>query len=438
MQEMSLNSLYSSPTQNIEIECSLLGAVLLDESVMNDVQYLTPADFSLEAHKLIWRGIKHQFTNERPIDYMTVAQLMIQYKRLSEIGGIEYLTGLATSCPSPRAASEYARIVRATAIKRKGAEVGSQLIDLANDTAISATDYLNQAQQLVQDIGDQQQDEIKHVSESRGEFFEYLESKETFIKTGFAAFDEWAGGYSRGNLKITAARPSVGKTAKALQETSYIAEQGIGSVLFWSQETKTKKLLMRMLSCRTGVNGNRMRNRTLEPHEMKKLNDDYDKLEKLPIYFYDARSITIDEIRATARKHQKNIGPIAMIVVDYLTLMNIPQIGGERWDQSVGRVTRNAKRIAEEMDCVFNMLAQLNRDGDGVEPTLRHLKDSGDIEQDADIVEFLWHDKDETIPDGKIVQSFIAKGRDIGVERFKYLFRGWVQRYESYSDNKRR
>lgn len=429
MIQMHLNM---SPTHNPEMEQYLLGAVLIDDSVMNDVHYLDKSDFSLEVHQLIWRGIKYQFQNDRPIDFMTIAQLMIEYKRLDDIGGIAYLSRLTNSCPSVRGATEYARIVRDASIKRKGQEIGNRLIELSNDPSIASEDYYNQAQRLVEGMESGNSDDMKHVSEKRTAFFDYLNSELTFVKSGFQAFDEWAGGYTRGNLKITAARPSVGKTAKALQESSYIVEQGIGSVLFWSQETKTEKLLMRMFACRTSVNGNRMRNRTLDEHEMKKLQDEYDRIEKLPIYFYDAKNVTIDEIRATARKFKKNQGPIAMIVVDYLTLMNIPQQAGERWDQAVGRVTRNAKRIAEEMDCVFNMLAQLNREGDNTEPSLKHLKDSGDIEQDADIVEFLWHNPEETSKDGKIIQSFIAKGRDIGTNKFKYLFKGWVQRYENY------
>lgn len=433
MKVMTLLNSYIDPLHNHEVESALLGSIFLDETVMDDIHYLDTSDFSSEVNKLIWRGIKYQYQNQRPIDYLTITKLMVEYKRLDDVGGINYLTRLASSSPTARNAKEYARIIRDAAIKRKGMETGSKLIELANNPEISANDYYVQAQRLIEDIGQTNTDDMRHVSEKRESFFNYLASQDSYMKTGFAAFDDWSGGYVRGNLKITAARPSVGKTAKSLQETGFIAEQGIGSVLFWSQETKTEKLLMRIASSRTGVNANRMRMKTLDDYELKRLHSDYDKLEKLPIYFHDAKNVTIDEVRATARKFKKLHGPIAMIVVDYLTLMDIPQIRNERWDQSVGRVTRNAKRIAEEMDCVFNMLAQLNREGDGTEPTLRHLKDSGDIEQDADIVEMLWHDKDELSKDGKIVQSHIAKGRDIGTNKLKYLFKGWVQRYEPYT-----
>lgn len=432
MQEMTLLNLFTNPLHNVDVESALLGSIFLDETVMDDVHYLEVSDFSLETHKLIWRGIKYQYQEQRPIDYLTIANLMVEYKRLDDIGGISYLTQLASSSPSAANAKEYARMLRDAAIKRKGMETGSKLIELANNSEMSATDYYAEAQRLVENITQTNTDGMIHVKDKRESFFNYLATKETFMKTGFAAFDDWAGGYVRGNLKITAGRPSVGKTAKSLQETGFIADQGVGSVLFWSQETKTEKLLMRIASARTGVNSNKMRNKNLDESDLKRLNDDYDHLEKLPIYFHDATNVTIDEIRATARKFKKLHGPIAMIVVDYLTLMDIPQVKGERWDQSVGRVTRNAKRIAEEMDCVFNMLAQLNREGDSQEPTLRHLKDSGDIEQDADIVEMLWEDKKETSNNGKVVQSHIAKGRDIGTNKLKYLFKGWLQRYEDY------
>lgn len=430
---MTLLNSFINPLHNTETEAALLGSIFLDETVMDDIHYLDQSDFSSDVHRLVWRGIKYQYQNERPIDYLTIANLMVEYKRLDDIGGISYLTHLASSSPNSRNAIEYARTIRNAAIKRKGMEVGSKLIELANNQEISSSDYYARAQQLVEGLSETTTGGMRHVSEKRESYFKYLATQDSFMKTGFAAFDDWAGGYVRGNLKITAARPSVGKTAKSLQETGFIAEQGVGSVLFWSQETKTEKLLMRMASARTGVNSNRLRMKTLDELEMRRLHNDYDKLEKLPIYFHDSKNVTIDEIRATARKFKKNVGPIAMIVVDYLTLMDIPQIRNERWDQSVGRVTRNAKRIAEEMDCVFNMLAQLNREGDNTEPSLKHLKDSGDIEQDADIVEMLWHDKDETCKDGKIVQSHIAKGRDIGTNKLKYLFKGWLQRYEPYS-----
>ena len=433
METIQANS-FTNHLHNTETEAALIGAVFQDETVMNDVFHLVESDFSLESHRLIWRAVRYQFQNDKPIDYVTIANKMVEYRRLENMGGISYLTKLATSYASARNAKEYARIIKDAAIKRKGMEAGAKLMELANNEELSAHDYYVQAQQLVESISQSSGEGMKHVSEKRESFFTYLATQDSFMKTGFAAFDDWAGGYVRGNLKITAARPSVGKTAKSLQETGSIAEQGIGSVLFWSQETKTEKLLMRMASARTGVNSNRLRMKTLDQSELDRLHKDYDHLEKLPIYFHDSKNVTIDEIRATARTFKKNVGPIAMIVVDYLTLMDIPVLRNERWDQSVGRVTRNAKRIAEEMDCVFNMLAQLNREGDNTEPTLKHLKDSGDIEQDADIVEMLWHDKGEVSQNGKIIQSSITKGRDIGVNKFKYLFKGWLQRYEPYNE----
>jgi replicative DNA helicase len=214
-----------------------------------------------------------------------------------------------------------------------------------------------------------------------------------------------------------------------LQMMKGVAEQGAGEVLLWSQEMKRPQLLSRMMAGAANISSGRIRKKELDSSEMNRMNAAYDELEKLPIHIWDARNVTIEEVRATARKFKRKYGKLGAIVVDYLTIMNIPQHKGETRSQAVGYVTRTAKQIALELDCPFIMLAQLSRDGKD-EPKLEHLRDSGEIEQDADVVEFLWHNPDETHRDGKVIQSIIAKGRDVGVNQFKYLFKGWVQRYE--------
>src|SRR5690606_24785028 len=219
-------------------------------------------------------------------------------------------------------------------------------------------------------------------SQTRKEYFEYLEQKDDFIYTGFKAFDEWMGGIGRGWLYILAGRPSVGKTAKALQMAVGIAQQGAGEVLIWSQEMKRNQLLNRMLSPLSSVNSNRIRRKLIEPWERDKINVAYDTLESLPLHIEDAKNVTIEEVRATARKVKRKHGKLAAIMVDYLTIMKIVQQKGETRSQAVGHVTRTAKQIALELDCPFIMLAQLSRDGKD-EPKLEHLRDSGEIEQDA-------------------------------------------------------
>lgn len=422
-------------TPAVETERAVLGAVLLDSRVMDEIHdLLEPRDFTTASHELIWKAMKYLYEKDKPIDFLTVSNMLVTYDRLEEVGGISYLTGLAESTPSAANAVYYAKIIRSRAFRRRGQEAANAIYRMATEGEYeNDEDYFNDIERVALSIRPQTSSGMKHLSETKDEYIAYLEEQDDFIFTGFKKFDEWMGGVGRGWLYILAGRPSVGKTAKALQMAVNIAKQNVGPVLIWSQEMRRNQLLNRMLSPLTGVNSNRIRKKDLEPHEKQRLLQGYDQLAKLPLYIEDAKNVTIEEVRATARQIKRKNGRLAAIFIDYLTIMKIPQKKGETRSQAVGNVTRTAKQVALELDCPIFMLAQLSREGAG-EPKLEHLRDSGEIEQDADVVEFLWHDPNESMtPDGaKIVQCTIAKGRDVGVNHFKYKFKGWIQKYEDY------
>lgn len=424
-------NLYTSQHQAIEAERSVLGAVLLSPNVMDHVHnLLEPRDFTTLSHELVWKGMKYLYRKNQPIDIITLYNMLVTYKRAEEAGGINYLTELASSVPTASHAVEHAKIVQSRAYRRRGIETGEEIIRLTMEqTFENDEDYFQSVEKLALAIRPQVGGDMKHLSETRDEYMNYLLQKDDFIYTGFRAFDEWMGGVGRGWLYILAGRPSVGKTAKALQMAVNIASQDVGQVLIWSQEMKRNQLLNRMLSPITNINGNRIRKKTLEPVEIQFLMGAYDDLQKLPLHIEDAKNVTIEEVRATARNIQRRHGRLGAIFIDYLTIMKIIQQKGETRSQAVGYVTRTAKQVALELDCPIFMLAQLSREGAG-EPKLEHLRDSGEIEQDADVVEFLWHNPDDTHKEGKVIQSVIAKGRDIGVNNFRYVFKGWIQRYE--------
>lgn len=426
-------NLFTVQHQALEAEQAVLGAVFLDNNVMDDIsELLEPRDFTTLAHELVWKSMQYQYNNNKPIDMVTIIGVLDKYKRLEDIGGVSYISQLSVSSPTSANAKYYADIVRSNAYRRRGTQAGHKIIQLAEEVYENDDDYLQEVEKIALSVRPQTTGDMKHLSQTRKEYFEYLGQKDDFINTGFTAFDEWMGGLGRGWLYIVAGRPSVGKTAKALQMGVGIAQQNAGEVLIWSQEMKRNQLLNRMLSPVSGVNSNRIRRKLLEPWELEKLEAAYDTLESLPLHIEDAKNVTIEEVRATARQIKRKHGRIGAIMVDYLTIMKIQQRKGETRSQAVGHVTRTAKQIALELDCPFIMLAQLSRDGAG-EPKLEHLRDSGEIEQDADVVEFLWHNPDETSTKGKVIQSIIAKGRDVGVNQFKYLFKGWEQKYEEFS-----
>ncbi|CAH1205735.1 Replicative DNA helicase [Paenibacillus plantiphilus] len=416
--------------QTIEAENAVIGSVLLDNQVMDDIcEMLEPRDFYIETNRLIWEGMQYQFRKNAPIDLVTMVTVLQRYDRLGEVGGVSRLSEIMSGTPTASNVKYYAEIVRSKAYRRRGNEAGIKIADLAANTEMDDEEYFHQIERIALSVRPQVNGDMKSLSETKQDYFNYLNEKEDFIYTGFNQFDSWMNGVGRGWLYILAGRPSVGKTAKALQMARGIAEQNVGEVLIWSQEMKRNQLLNRMLSPMTMINSNGFRNKNLTEIEMMRVKKAYEQLEQLPLHIEDARNVTIDEVRATGRQFKRNYGRIGAIFIDYLTIMKIIPNKGETRSQAVGYVTRTAKQIALELDCPIIMLAQLSREGKD-EPKLEHLRDSGEIEQDADVVEFLWHNPEDTHRDGKVIQSIIAKGRDVGVNHFRYLFKGWIQKYE--------
>lgn len=419
----------------LEAETSVLGAVLLDNSVLDDIMpLLEPRDFSVTAHELIWKAMQYLYQNNKPVDIITLSEMLQRYKRIEDVGGIQYLTKLVESVPSTSNARHYAEIVHSHAIRRRGAEAGEKIKKLSIEGAYDdVEDYFSEIERLAMSVRPNVGSNMKHLTDTKQDYMEYLQQKDDFILTDFLGFDEWMGGIGRGWLYILAGRPSVGKTAKALQMARGIAKQKKGEVLIWSQEMKREQLLNRMIAAESGVNAGRIRRKELTKQELEQIKQAYERLEQLPLHIHDARSVTIEEVKATARQVKRKYGKLGAIFVDYLTIMNIPQQNGETWAQAVAKVTRAAKNVAVELDCPFIMLAQLNRESKKQgkkEPQLEHLRDSGAIEQDADVVEFLWEDPDDSDPNGTVVQSTIAKGRDVGLNKFRYLFKPWLQTFE--------
>lgn len=418
--------------QTIEAEQSVLGSVLQDDSVMDEIaSLLEPRDFTVQTHRLIWKAMLYQYQHNEPTDIVTLTGLLEKYNRINEIP-VTYLRELMESVPTTANVRYYANIVKSNAIRQRALEVAQRIIHITKERSIEDDEeYLQVIEKMVQEVRPGNLGEMKHLRDTRDDYFKYLKTKDDFIYTGFQGFDQWMGGIGRGWLYVLAGRPSVGKTAKMLQMAVGIAKQNVGDVLIFSQEMSREQLINRMIAPLTAINANRIRRKELSDSEFAKIEQAYDMLEQLPLHIQDARNVTIDEVRATARQVKRKRGKLAAIIVDYLTIMKIPQERGETRAQAIGKVTKAAKHIARELDCPFIMLAQLNRESKKEkEPGLEHLKESGDIEQDADVVEFLWHDPEYTDPNGKVIQSVIAKGRDVGVNKFRYLFKGYIQKFE--------
>lgn len=420
-------TLIGATDYELDAEKSVLGAIFLEPSVIDDIVFLESRDFISARHQQIYRVMKWLDNKNQPIDITTVTELYMQHNKMDEVS-ISYLAELAVSCPTASNVVSYANIVRSRAIRRRGTDIGQKIMNLVHEDFETDDDYFAEIEKLASEVRPQDDGKMQSLKESRHGYFAHLLKRAEFIPTGFKHYDKWAHGLWRGWLFVSAGRPSVGKTAMLLQRIMGVAKSG--PVLIWSQEMDKYQLFDRMISNSTGIQYGRIKNKDLKPDELGVIEFAYKELEKLPIFVQDSSGVTIEEVRATARRFKKRYGQIAMIAVDYLQIMKIPQRKNETRAQAIGNVTTTAKQIARDMNCCFMMLSQMTRESDNVKkPQLSHLKESSSIEQDADVVEFLWHDPADKMPQGKVIQQFFAKGRDIGINEFKLLFMGWKQKF---------
>jgi replicative DNA helicase len=414
---------------DIEVEQSVLGAVFLESSVLDDIVFLEERDFSVPRHRSIYKVMRYLEKKSQPVDLITVTDAIMKFGNIEDMGGVSYLSKLSASCPTTANVDYYARIVRSKAMERRMKNTAEIIQGMSRDDYETDEEFFSYVENLITELRPQDNAKMLSFSETKDEYYTYLKTPAEFIKTGFTEFDKWAQGLWRGWLFVSAGRPSVGKTAIALQRVYGVAQQRQGVVLVWSQEMKRNALKDRMLSAVTGIPFQKIKTKSISGDQQVLLDRAYDNFDYLPIYMQDSSGVTIDEIKATTKQFKKKHGKIAMIVVDYLQIMSIPQTKGDNRAQAIGRVTGQAKQIAMELDCCFMMLSQMTRASEMKgRPTLSDLKESSSIEQDADVVEFLWSEG-ETTSQGKIVNQTFAKGRDIGVNEFKLLFMNWKQKF---------
>ena len=415
----------------IAAEQSVLGAVLLEPDVLDEITFLEERDFLTGKHKEIYKVMRHLEKKGTAVDILTISEAYLKFGNIESIGGISYLSQLAASCPTTANVKQHARIIRSKAMERRIKNTAQIIEGMSREEYETDEEFFSYVERLVTDLRPEDNAKMLSFSETKSEYYTHLKTPAEFIKTGFKEYDRWAQGLWRGWLFISAGRPSVGKTALALQRIRGVAAQKEGVVLVWSQEMKRDSLKDRMMSAETGIPFQKIKMKNLNDQEQALLDRAYENFEYLPIFMQDSSGVTIDEIKATAKQFKKKYGKVAMIVVDYLQIMSIPQTKGDTRALAIGRVTGQAKQIAMDLNCCFMMLSQMSREsekGGNRRPQLSDLKESSSIEQDADVVEFLWSEGERT-SQGKIINQTFAKGRDIGVNEFKLLFLNWKQKF---------
>ena len=431
---------------NVEAERSILGAILLDNLAYNEAaEHLKPEDFSLDSHRRVFTRMVDLAESSRPIDMITLVEELDRRKELEAIGDVGYISGLVDGVPDRPSIEHYIKIVRDKALLRGLIHAANAAIARASDQSDPAEDVLNDAEAAIMQLSEKRigrgflgVQEI--VKESFGSVDALLQRGQriTGLATHYTDLDEMTSGFQRSDLIIIAGRPSMGKTAFAMNiaENAAIEDQKV--VGMFSLEMSREALLLRLLCSRARVDSHKMRTGSLWRDDMTKVVRAMDELAHAPIFIDDTAGIVLSEMRAKARRLKQSQGKLDLLIVDYLQLMSG---GGKRYEnrtQEVSAISRGLKGLAKELSVPVIALSQLSRApesrGGDHRPQLADLRESGSIEQDADVVAFIFREEvykqDDPDLQGK-AELIIAKQRNGPTGKVKLAFIKNSTRFES-------
>ncbi len=389
------------PPHNIDAEQSVLGAMILDrEAIITASEIIRGEDFYKEAHKEVFEAIIDLYNRNEPADMVTLSEELSQRQILEAIGGISYLASLSSAVPTTTNVKYYSKIVEEKAILRRLIKASSEILDKGYQAEDELNSILDLAERNIFNISQSRSQEgftpIKEILlESFNKIEELYQKKGgiTGITTGFSDIDRKTSGLQRSDLILIAARPSMGKTAFSLNVAQNAALQG-SAVAVFSLEMSKDQLVQRMLSAESHIEIQKIRTGTLSEDEWPRLAKAMGPLAQAKVFIDDSPGITVMEMKAKCRKLKMEHG-LDMILIDYLQLMNGDGKSESR-QQEISAISRNLKGLAREMDCPVVALSQLSRAPElraDHRPILSDLRESGAIEQDADIVMFLYRDE---------------------------------------------
>ena len=422
---------------NVEAERSILGAILLDNHAFNDAaEHLRPDDFSLDAHRRIYSRMLELAESSRPIDIITLVEELEQKKDLQAIGDVGYVSSLLDGVPDRPSIEHYVRIVRDKAILRGLIGVANTAIAKASEQAEPADEILNDAEAAVfalseKRIGKGFQGIQDIVRNSFGSIDALLKRGQriTGLATHYTDLDEMTSGLQKSDLVILAARPSMGKTSFAVNIAENAAIDDGKTVGIFSLEMSSEALLQRLLCSRAIVDAHKMRTGSLWSDDMKKVVRAMEELATAQIYIDDTPGISLTEMRAKARRLKQAQGRLDLLVVDYLQLMSGGSKRFENRTQEVSAISRGLKAIAKELEVPVIALSQLSRApesrGGDHRPQLSDLRESGSIEQDADVVMFIFREEIYKQDDPELkgrAEIIIAKQRNGPIGKFQLAF----------------
>ena len=451
MAEDSLESL-KLPPNSVEAEQSVLGGLLLEnESLDKIADILNQADFYRHDHRLIYTHIAKLIEQNRPADIVTGAESLENSAELSSVGGIAYLGALAQNTPTAANIRRYAEIVRERSIMRKLVEVGSGIAESAyNPQGRDAQQLLDEAEAKIFQIaesgnrGSQGFVNIQTLLPQVADRIDFLYQREnqgsvTGIPTGFDDLDERTSGFQPGDLIIVAGRPSMGKTAFSLNIAENVALDTKKPVAVFSMEMGATQLATRMIGSVGRLDQHRMRNGNLEDEDWVRLTTALGKLNDAPIFIDEGAGLSSFDVRARARRLHRQTGGLGLIVVDYLQLMaGTSGRASENRATEISEISRSLKSLAKELNVPVVALSQLNRSVEqrpDKRPVMSDLRESGAIEQDADLILFIYRDEvyNPDSEDKGMAEIIIAKQRNGPIGRIRLTFLGQHTRFENFA-----
>ncbi len=441
------------PPHSVEAEQSVLGGLLLENEALDKIiDILSASDFYQHDHRLIFQHIVKLLDNNKPADIVTVAESLESSAELSGVGGIAYLGALAQNTPTAANIRRYAEIVREHAIMRKLVEVGSSIAESAySRRGRDAQELLDEAEAKIFQIAEGNKrttegfHEINKLLPLVAERIDMLFSRDnpsdvTGIPTGFEDLDKLTSGLQPGELIIVAGRPSMGKTAFSLNMAENVALDTGLPVAVFSMEMGATQLAMRMIGSVGRLDQHKMRTGRLEDDDWEKLTTALGRLNEAPIYIDEGAALSSFEVRARARRLHRQTGKLGLIVVDYLQLMSAPNNKqSENRATEISEISRSLKALAKELDVPVVALSQLNRSVESRtdrRPMMSDLRESGAIEQDADLILFIYRDEvyNPESPDKGTAEIIIGKQRNGPIGRIKLTFIGEFTRFENYAN----
>jgi len=438
------------PPHSVEAEQSLLGGLLLDNEAFDRVADLVSGeDFYREDHRRIWRHITKLIEANRPADVVTVAESIEASEDKDKTGGAQYIASLAQTTPTSLHIRRYAELVRERAVQRRLAHVATQIAESAlAPVGKEVAQLLDEAESKIFEIAesgarkDQGLLEIKPVLAKVFEKIDHLYHRDnpsdiTGVPTGYTKIDEMTSGLQGGDLIIVAGRPSMGKTALALNFAQFIAVDNGLPVAIFSMEMSSTQLAQRMLGSIARVDQHKMRTGRLNDSEWSHLSDAMGRLHETPIFIDETGALTALEVRARARRLKRQYSKLGLIVIDYLQLMSASSQGENRATE-ISEISRSLKAMAKELDVPVVALSQLNRaleQRPNKRPQMADLRESGAIEQDADVILAIYRDEvyNPESPDKGTAEVIILKQRNGPIGMAKLTFLGQYTRFENYA-----